>query len=383
MACFVAGLATGPSVRAQAPPEPAKADVLPPVSVEVVRIDVVVTDRGGHAKAGLAREDFAVLEDGKPQTLVQFGAYARRMVAKPSTPVPSPSAPAVVDEAARPRPTRFVVLVVDDVHMELANMLRTREALTRFLDEDTNPEDQIALVTTGSAQGVSQEFTSDRDLLRRAISRLTARSRAAAWLGPPHLTEYQAEMIERGDTLALALAVEELVRERPGDPAPEAEVKQAARLILAEAVYDSERTLEVVEGLTRGLSRLPGRKTIFLLSDGFVTGRSVHSGAGFDIRRIIDASTRAGVVIYSLETRGLTVPRGWSAQDRMIDPETLSLRFMIERQSEEATRDAMNALAADTGGFLADSSNSLQAGLRRILEDTETYYVLAYEPTNT
>ncbi|HXK11457.1 MAG TPA: hypothetical protein VMT70_17565, partial [Vicinamibacteria bacterium] len=46
-------------------------------------------------------------------------------------------------------------------------------------------------------------------------------------------------------------------------------------------------------------------------------------------------------------------------------------------------RDAMNALAADTGGFLADSSNSLQAGLRRILEDTETYYVLAYEPTNT
>ena len=57
--CLVAVLAFVPSLRAQAP---AKADVLPPVSVEVVRLDVVVTDKGGHPKAGLAREDFTVLE---------------------------------------------------------------------------------------------------------------------------------------------------------------------------------------------------------------------------------------------------------------------------------------------------------------------------------
>ena len=43
----------------------------------------------------------------------------------------------------------------------------------------------------------------------------------------------------------------------------------------------------------------------------------------------------------------------------------------------------MNALAADTGGFLVENANDLRAGLRRILKDTETYYVLAYEPTNT
>ena len=42
----------------------------------------------------------------------------------------------------------------------------------------------------------------------------------------------------------------------------------------------------------------------------------------------------------------------------------------------------MNALAADTGGFLASNSNDLQAGLRETLRDTETYYVLAYEPTS-
>ena len=56
---------------------------------------------------------------------------------------------------------------------------------------------------------------------------------------------------------------------------------------------------------------------------------------------------------------------------------------MIERQSEEAELQAMNALAADTGGFLFDNSNDLHAGLKRTLEDTDSYYVLAYEPTNT
>ena len=55
----------------------------------------------------------------------------------------------------------------------------------------------------------------------------------------------------------------------------------------------------------------------------------------------------------------------------------------MHRASEEATRDAMHSLAADTGGFLVTSTNDLRSGLRRMLADTESYYVLAYEPTNT
>ncbi len=55
----------------------------------------------------------------------------------------------------------------------------------------------------------------------------------------------------------------------------------------------------------------------------------------------------------------------------------------MRHRSEEATRDAMNALAADTGGFMTDNANDLRGGLHEMLKDTETYYVLAYEPTNT
>ena len=110
----------------------------------------------------------------------------------------------------------------------------------------------------------------------------------------------------------------------------------------------SRLTLETLESLCRGLSGLTGRKALFLVSDGFLTSLSARGGTTFDLRRIADAGTRAGVVVYALDTR-----------------------------------DAMNALAADTGGFLVENSNNLRAGLREMLKDTETYYVLAYEPTNT
>jgi VWFA-related protein len=376
--CLLAGLASVPSVRAQAPPEPPKASVLPPVSVELVRIDVVVTDKGGHPRAGLAREDFAVFEDGGPQKLVQFEAYTRR---QPVPPAPSQPAVVAAAEAPRPPPRRYVVLAADDLHIEPSSLMRAQKALTRFVEEDVGPEDRVALVTTSGA--LSQELTTDRDVLRKAISRLSARSRVA-WAGVPYISEYQAELIERGDRDALDVAVEQIVWERGPAGNPELEARQKARAIFEESVHNARLTLETLENLIRNMAGAPGRKVLFLVSDGFLVGLSANSGLGYDIRSITDAGTRAGVVVYSLETRSVTaaIP-GMSASTRgPAIARTFSRVFSMERQSEEATRNAMHALAADTGGFLVDNSNDLHAGLKRMLEDTETYYVLAYEPTN-
>ena len=127
----------------------------------------------------------------------------------------SPSTPAANEPAASPRPPRFVVLAVDDVHVQFANMVRVQKALTRFIDEDIGPEDRVALVTTSGTQGASQEFTSDRGLLRRAISRLSAKDRRVEWVNVPRITEYQAELIERGDPDALWLAEMDILCDHP------------------------------------------------------------------------------------------------------------------------------------------------------------------------
>ena len=358
--------------------------MLPSTGVEVVRIDVMATEKR-RARAGLTRDDFVVLEDGKPQTIVQFEAFTR--------PIPGASAPAApaaepaAEEKEEQLPARYVVLAIDDVHMSFEGLARTRKALDRFIEQDLSAEDQVALVTTSGAGAISQEFTQDRAVLRQTLSRLSVQDRRAFWNGVPYLTEYQAELIEAGDPTALDAAVQEILASGIEQDATAAEsiARTKAHEISGEAVYNARLVLESLEGLCRGLSGLSGRKAVFLLSDGFLTGLGSGSGLSFDIRRIADAATRAAVVIYSLDTRGLVVssPAMSASMVSHVGPASIGNVDAMRRRSVEAMRDAMNALAADTGGYLTESVNDLHAGLHEMLKDTETYYVLAYEPTNT
>jgi hypothetical protein len=232
--------------------------VLPATGVEVVRLEVAVSEKGTRPRTGLRREDFVVLEDGRPQPIVQFQAFARSEAAVPAA-APTPArAEAEAEEADDRLPARYVVLAIDDVHMEFDSLVRARKA----------------------------------------------------------------------------------------------------RVVLAEAVYNSRLTLETLESLCRGLSGLTGRKTLFLVSDGFITGISAGSGSSFDMRRIADAGTRAGVVVYALDTRGLvaTPPTLQASSPLKIGTASVGNIESMARRTEEATRAALHAIAADTGGFLVEDS---------------------------
>jgi VWFA-related protein len=275
------------------------------------------------------------------------------------------------------------VLAIDDVHMEFASLVRVHKALERFIQEDLRPEDRVALVTTSGASALSHEFTSDRATLRQTLSRVSVQGRPLDWTNV-HLSEYEAEMIEAGDPIALDAAIQAIlaigVIKDAGSA--EREARSRARAVLSEAVHNSRLTLEVLEGVTRGLSGITGRKALFLVSDGFIAGLS--SGLRFDMRRIADAATKAGVVIYALDTRGLIgLPPAMRAESlNVITPASGGIVEAMARRSEEGMRAAMNAIAVDTGGFLVDNTNDLRAGLQTLAKDTETYYLLAYEPTN-
>jgi VWFA-related protein len=374
---LLAGLAAASSLYAQTREQP-KAPVLPSVTTEVVRLDVTVSERG-RPKAGLTREDFAIFEDGKPQAIIHFEAVAGPAEA---------GAPAGVaqERTHALAPRRYVVLAIDDLHMEIDGVSRMRKSLARFVQEDLGPADQVAIMTTTGA-GNAPRFTADRETLLRSISRLSLQNRRSEWGSVPFISEYQAELIEGGDAQALNAAIQEMMQLGIFEDEASAEMiaRRKARGVFRESVANSRLTLETLDGIVRGFGSLPGRKVLFLLSDGFLTGISARSGAGFDLRRIADAGTRSGVVVYALDTRGMVaVPPGGSASSRRpVANNQIGLVESLRRRSEEAERDAMHALAADTGGFLVENSNDLGAGLRRMLKDTEAYYVLAYEPTNT
>jgi VWFA-related protein len=387
-----------PAATAQAPaqaPPNAPPTALPAVRTELVQLDVTVTDKEGHNVGGLAPRDFVLLEDGHPQALSHFAVGGRPAVAgetpqaapaaaAPAAAEPAPAAPAAPPAVSR---GRHIVLLVDDLHTAQADLPQAQIAMRKFVSEQISLDDRVAVVTTSGSGGVFQDFTNDGPALVRALSRLRSRYDPVEVDGRPYLTEHQAELIDRGDVEALRVATQELLQidDYLGEDLAKQQAYMQARRMVVQIQQRSARALSVIESVVRGLGPLAGRKIVVLVSDGFLIGLGALEGASFDVRQIADAATRSGVVLYSLDTRGLVAEApGGDASFR--GPGVLTapgMRTDLQTRSIEAMRQGMNALAVDTGGFLIKNTNELGQGLGRILRDNETYYLLAYEPSNT
>ena len=279
------------------------------------------------------------------------------------------------------------MLAVDDLHTAAGNLGAAKTAMNRFVDEQVSPDDFVALVTTSGSVGVYQDFTRDPRALHRAIDRVTSRYVPVEPGGTPYLSEYQAELIDRGDVEALRVAVQEILQTEDyrGETGAREQAYTQARRMVFEIMDRSGRALAAIEGVVRGLAPVPGRKIVVLVSDGFLVGLGAAESRAFDVRRITDAATKAGVVLYALHSRGLVadVPGGSASFQGPGVLTAPGARANLQARGNEAQKQGLNALAEDTGGFLVQNSNDLAAGFGRILRDNEVYYLLAYEPANT
>ncbi|PYQ38588.1 MAG: hypothetical protein DMF77_23675, partial [Acidobacteria bacterium] len=411
---LVLGVAAGPASPQQ---------VVPGAGAEVVQLDAVVTDARGELVRDLTQDDFQILEDGKPHRVSQFFVVTRSRPAPAATPAPSDpgvvvEAPSVVtppDSAAAPG--RQVVILVDDLHIGLQSMVEAKRSLRRFLDEVASPDDAIAVVTT-SGVGPIQQLTRDRAVVGQALERLITREPSSATNRSARLTPDQAALVLRGDRTALQLAIETVISEPgtlldanspqvaveggPGaqsaqgaaaaaagaagatrdavEKVAQREVERQATQLLNEALRYSLATLNTLEDVVRSFARMPGRKLCLVVSDGFLDGSGSRESRSLDLRRVLDAATRSGMVMYALDSRGLLTGADASVAAVGASP---GVQARVERAAEQIKRDTLTTLADGTGGFLVRGTNDLVAGLRRMLDDNEAYYLLAYEPTNT
>jgi VWFA-related protein len=378
-------------------------DVVPGVRSELVRLDVVVTDTQGRTVPNLTPDDFEVREDGRVQRVSHFAAAGGG--ASASEAPAGVKATSGTEEASLPRPGegRHVVVFVDDLHVHATNLTVTKQALRRFVSEVLAPDDNVALVTTSGPGGVAQ-FSRDRASLGQDIERLVGREAPAVPAHATQMTPAQAELVLRGDSNALKLAARNLMDTpgagfEPGDPrsastgrlvlggldreeAPAAEEAQRqAKAILVDTMRFSTVTLGRLSDVVRSLSRIPGRKICLLVSDGFLVGAGTTEELTRQMQGVIDAATRAGAVVYALDSRGLVnnPAADASAVGSRGRPE---IRAGVESRGEQLYLGTLMGLANDTGGFLVRGTNDLAAGLRRMLGDNDSYYLLAYQPSN-
>jgi VWFA-related protein len=382
------------SIQAQ---NPKTAEDVVRTTTELVQTEVMVFDRRGNFVDSLQPGQFNLTLDGRKRPLqlisrvTSVGKFEAVKLA--ATPTPSvQTTPAASASTPLATPGRLIFFFIDDLHLSPDSLSRGRKALLRFVDQQMGPDDQVAIVSTSGHIGFLQQLTDHHSVLHAAIDRLAYSKNPQGFGGTTRITEYMASQIaDAGNRRLFAYLMESVKLEfgmglgsLRGDHKNDSG-GQAARLlknrigqINAQGRADTSATLNVLRSLMQSSTALPGRKLIFLLSDGFIVDPR-GSSAMEVLHEVTQIAAQAGAVIYSMDTRGTFTDSGADASlNGYVDMTGRHAGVSLGETS--APREPLSVLAEETGGRAIFNSNSIDEAIDQAVKETADYYVLAWRP---
>jgi len=330
-------------------------------TTNLVIVDVFVRDRSGKEITGLTKEDFTVLEDGKPQQIAVF--EFQRLETPQETPEVAgppqiaPARPQMIAIAApgkiQYRDRRLLVLFFDHSSMSPADQVRAHNAALKFIEQQMRPADVVAILSFANELKVEQDFTDDRETLARVIKSFTTGEGS------------------------------ELAREAPTD---EEDAEDTGAAFTADEsefnIFNTDRKLSALESATKMLAGLPEKKALVYFSSGI--GRTGVENDS-QLRSSVNAAVRANVSFYPVDARGLTaiIPGGDASRAASRGTGLFSGQAQRRQMARfQDQQDTLVTLAADTGGKAFLDSNDLSLGIRQAQDDIRSYYILGYYSTD-
>ncbi len=381
---------------AQDKPAGEKRQFFETAQVNLINVEVVVTDRSGKPVTGLTQADFEVFEDGRPVAITNFYAAESPGEATGAAGPPAPPVPPVEQRLS-------VVVLVDNSGVTGAErnmaLRHARDLLATCL---RIPHTQAMVVTLDQRVHVRQEFTSDAGLLSAALDKVKGQPT------DPTTGAIDNVMIERAmDRLSLTSQPTDLGMSERRSGIESADFnREEARALLSAIRSSAEASRERVRGLlasmvtfVESLAGFPGRKVVFYLGNGLLLhpGESLmlkwesrfgsaNVEQGFsplleasryslttDFRDLIAHANADRVTFYAIDAAGsarLTAP---SAEQPVLDPSPgASITETMGKQQ------SLQDLTLATGGTTIASTPAASPGLALALGDLETYYSLAY-----
>ena len=370
------------------------------LNVKTVLVDVVVTDKNGHAVPGLTKGDFQVLEDGKPQTISFFEPNFG------STPGSANAAPA---PALPPNTFTNVPTVIpnDSVNVLLMDALNTAEGDQSYVHKEMvrylttlPPGIRIAVFMLSEKLRIIQGFTQDSTVLRAAINRLAANPNTSAILptmessnaaqGAVNMIEQEAmdtsyAGVPNADLAAMASALQQFQGQEAG-------FERNQRVLM---------TLDALQEIAHYLGGVPGRKNLIWFVGDFPhclaamvnEGMLTNGGCPYDeqFKKTVDMLADARVSIYPVDARGLTTHTIYTAESPYIQGRPNTGQAVITGQQASLNADFqqnalnitdMDQIAQATGGKATTGSNDLKNALAKDIDNGSHYYTLAYVPTD-
>ncbi|HJZ98540.1 MAG TPA: VWA domain-containing protein [Candidatus Solibacter sp.] len=329
------------------------------IDVNLVQVDAVVTDSHGKHVTDLKASDFEILQDGKPQTITNFSYHSSPVVRRANT-TPARGAGPVQDTIDPAAVRRTVVIVIDNLGMAFENLVRSRNAVRKFIDEQMQAGDLSAIMRTTGGMGALQRFTTDPRLLRAALDRVNY-----SILGRPEI---------KVSTVALS-----------SDPSAQLEQRRTELF--------SVGTLGAIRAVVSGMREMPGRKSLILFSENLALFNAPNHADFNDLKgplpdnggtamgmaealeRLVDAANRASVVVHTIDPRGLIADP--------LPPHTNPAEPSPSQKEFEAlwnSRSGLVELAHQTGGLFLANNNEIAELLQRAIDDSDGYYLLGYHP---
>jgi VWFA-related protein len=371
------------AAEAQTPPEPPVEQFFESIDVNLVNVDVYVTDKKGNRVRGLGKADFELREDGKPMAITNFyaveeGEPVAGEPAPAAAPGAAPSAPPAPEASGMPEDQRLhLVIYVDNWNIKPFNRNRVFTGIREMLRSRLTRGDRVMLMTYDREPHVRRPFTSDPVTIASAlfeIERLSAQGIQQESERREVLRDIQDA---RDDTAAL-------IRARS----------------YADSVFnDLSFALDSLKNTVASLAGLPGRKAILYVSDGLpmVAGEDVFQAVqekfssasvsmlearNYDASRrfkeLIASANANRITFYTLDAAGLRVSSSVSAENRTAD---------ISGQTDSVhwsnIQSSLRMLADETGGVAILNSNEPTKALERVAGDLRNFYSLGYTPAHS
>ena len=344
--------------------------------VEVVRLDVRVTDADGRPVKDLRQDEVEVLENGRPRPVVLF-----QHVEEPAASFVEVAQHTVAGEVSTNRGAargHLYVLIFDQLHLAPGNEQRVRQAAQRFVATALRPGDRIALYAL-PGPGPQINFTADTRRVSAALDQIhgTAEPQAPGVFAT--MTRYEAFEILRGNEMILQRVVERVQTQggsdatRRVDPSSfatgtmpvSALVREDAGRIANAADGETRSVLARLADVLRPLRTIEGRKTVLFVSEGFNGDRLSR-----EIEEVAAAAAESYSVVSALD-----------ANRREID---MTAAEPVGADQANAIHDRLSplgSLAAETGGSLVlDAGIRADQVFRSLAEQSQDYYLVGFTP---
>lgn len=371
---------------------------------EEVLLDVVVRDKKGASITNLTQADLTVLDNGQPRPIKGFRLVHGTEVTTSS------------GQKTQPDPLRQMHLMsLIFGRMDTSGRALSRQAALQLLQNDLPPNAYVGVFILDQTLKAVQQFTNDKELLRKAIDKATTASYADFSANSDLLRDQIQELVGPNQTGSQSLetqinniSVGGSATSGPSGPAAFTQLSAEIMLHMltfgerAEASQSGRATIYALLAAVQGQTQLPGRKAIVYFTTGFI----IPQGAENAFAAVISAANRSNLSFYPIDSRGLVTGADGSVGlnsdatghlasaaaasalngastgigDNHITTESAQAFDTAIDAGKYNEQDTLAILAQETGGFLTANTNDFRAPLQRIAAELETYYEVTFDP---